>query len=51
MTSQGARGGAVSGSIGPYPRRFQGVCRSSRLEKAKLVSTVNISDSKIAKSL
>lgn len=51
MTSQGARGGAVSAGIGPYSGRFQGVCCFSRLEKVKLVSTANISDSKIATSL
>lgn len=51
MTSQGARGGAVSASIGSNPRRFQGVCCFSRLEKVKLVSTANISDSKTDKSL
>lgn len=51
MTSQGARGGAVSASVGPYPRRLQGVGCFSRLEIVKLVSTANISDSKTAKSV
>jgi len=51
MTSHGARGGAVSASVGPYPGRFQGVRCFSRLEKVKLVSAASISDGKIAKSL
>lgn len=49
MTSQGARGGAVPASIGPYPRRLQGVCCFPRLEKGKLVSTACFSGYNIAK--
>lgn len=36
-------------SIGPYPRRLQGVCCFPRLEKGKLVSTACFSGYNIAK--
>lgn len=43
VAAHGARRGAVSARVGPYPGRFQGVRCFSGLEKAELVSSADIS--------